>query len=43
MSAAQLAELAAPGRGDRLYRGLVWMVKMDLVRIARPATPSQKS
>lgn len=43
MSAVQLAELAAPGRSERLYRGLVWMAKMDLVRIARPATPSQKS
>jgi len=43
MSAAQLAELAATGRSERLYRGLVWMAKMDLVRIARPATPSQKS
>jgi starch synthase len=38
MTAGELAEAAAPGRGDRLYRGLVWMAKMDLVRIAPPET-----
>jgi glycosyltransferase involved in cell wall biosynthesis len=32
--AAVLAKLALPDRRDRLYRGLVWMAKMDLVRIA---------
>jgi hypothetical protein len=37
MKAAELAELAASGRSERLYRGLVWMAKMDLVRIAPPA------
>ncbi|MBV9585983.1 MAG: glycosyltransferase [Alphaproteobacteria bacterium] len=47
MSAAQLAELAAPGRSQGLYRGLVWMAKMNLVRITPPravaaeATPSR--
>jgi len=40
MQAAALAELAAPGRSERLYRGLVWMAKMDLVRIA-PAPDSE--
>jgi hypothetical protein len=38
MAAADLAEAVAPGRSDRLYRGLVWMAKMDLVRIAPPET-----
>jgi len=38
MKAAELAELAASGRTDRLYRGLVWLAKMDLVRIAPPQT-----
>jgi hypothetical protein len=37
LKAAELAELVAPGRSERLYRGLVWMAKMDLVRIAPPA------
>jgi glycosyltransferase involved in cell wall biosynthesis len=37
MKAAELAEQAAPGRSERLYRGLVWLAKMDLVRIAPPA------
>ena len=44
MTAADLAEAVAPGRSDRLYRGLVWMAKMDLVHIAPPAggaTPSE--
>jgi starch synthase len=41
MMAAELAEAAAPGRSDRLYRGLVWMAKMDLVRIAPPAEPTR--
>jgi hypothetical protein len=41
MEAAPLAELAAPGRSERLYRGLVWMAKMDLVRIAPPATAAK--
>src|SRR5205823_1266728 len=36
LPAAKLAEPVAPGRRDRLYRGLVWMAKMDLVRIAAP-------
>ena len=27
-----------PGRSERLYRGLVWLAKMDLVRIAPPET-----
>ena len=43
MQAAALAELAAPGRSERLYRGLVWMAKMDLVRIAPPATADPKN
>src|SRR5712671_467032 len=38
MKAAELAELVAPGRSERLYRGLIWMAKMDLVRIAPPQT-----
>jgi hypothetical protein len=38
LPAAELAELVAPGRSERLYRGLVWMAKMDLVRITPPAT-----
>ena len=38
-----LAELAAPERRERLYRGLVWMAKMDLVRIAPPAIVSENS
>jgi hypothetical protein len=42
MQAAALAELAAPGRSDRLYRGFVWMAKMDLVRIAPPAAIAGK-
>jgi hypothetical protein len=41
MMAAELAEAVAPGRSDRLYRGLVWMAKMDLVRIAPPAEPTR--
>jgi hypothetical protein len=42
MQAGALAELAAPGRSERLYRGLVWMAKMDLVRITPPtANPSE--
>jgi len=41
MTAADLAEAVAPGRSDRLYRGLVWMAKMDLVRIAPPAEPTR--
>jgi len=40
MQAGALAELAAPGRSERLYRGLVWMAKMDLVRIAPPGAVS---
>jgi hypothetical protein len=43
MTAGELAEAAAPGRGDRLYRGLVWMAKMDLVRIAPPAAIAKDS
>jgi hypothetical protein len=44
LKAAELVELVAPGRSERLYRGLVWMAKMDLVRIAPPsaATPSTR-
>jgi hypothetical protein len=42
LTAAELAELVAPGRGERLYRGLVWMAKMDLVRIAPPAAARDK-
>jgi alpha-maltose-1-phosphate synthase len=41
MTAAELAEAVAPGRSDRLYRGFVWMAKMDLVRIAPPAEPAR--
>jgi hypothetical protein len=37
MTAAELAEAVAPG-SDRLYRGLLWMAKMDLLRIAPPET-----
>jgi hypothetical protein len=37
LRARELAELVAPGHSERLYRGLVWMAKMDLVRIAPPA------
>jgi len=43
LKAGELAELVAPGRSERLYRGLVWMAKMDLVRIAAPPTSSSKS
>lgn len=43
MSVAQLAELAAPGRSERLYRGLVWMAKMDLVRISPPENTKTKT
>ena len=43
MNAMALAELAAPERRERLYRGLVWMAKMDLVRIAPPAIVSENS
>jgi starch synthase len=43
MEAAELAELAAPGRSERLYRGLVWMAKMDLVRIAPPTEAERGS
>ena len=42
LKAGELAELVAPGRSERLYRGLVWMAKMDLVRIAPPAAPTDK-
>jgi hypothetical protein len=42
LKAGELAELVAPGRSERLYRGLVWMAKMDLVRIAPPAAPNDK-
>jgi hypothetical protein len=42
LKAGELAELVAPGRSDRLYRGLVWMAKMDLVRIA-PAGAQDKA
>jgi starch synthase len=38
MEAASLAQLAAPDRSERLYRGLLWMAKMDLIRIAPPPT-----
>ena len=41
MQAGALAELAAPGRSERLYRGLVWMAKMDLVRITPPAARAE--
>jgi hypothetical protein len=41
MTSADLTEAVAPGRSDRLYRGLVWMAKMDLVRIAPPAEPTR--
>jgi hypothetical protein len=43
MKAAELAELAASGRSERLYRGLVWMAKMDLVRIAPPTATSPET
>jgi hypothetical protein len=43
MKAGELAERVAPGRSERLYRGLVWMAKMDLVRIAPPAAPKDKN
>jgi len=43
MKAAELAELAASGRTDRLYRGLVWLAKMDLVRIAPPTATSPET
>jgi len=43
MQAAVLAERAAPGRSERLYRGLVWMAKMDLVRIAPPTATSPET
>ena len=42
LKAGELAELVAPRRSERLYRGLVWMAKMDLVRIAPPAAPNDK-
>ena len=42
LKAGELAELVAPGRGERLYRGFVWMAKMDLVRIAPPAAAKDK-
>jgi alpha-maltose-1-phosphate synthase len=42
LKAGELAELVAPGRSERLYRGLVWMAKMDLVRIAPPAAAKDK-
>ena len=41
LQAAELVELVAPGRGERLYRGLVWMAKMDLVRIMPPASEAK--
>jgi hypothetical protein len=41
LQVAELVELVAPGRGERLYRGLVWMAKMDLVRIMPPATEAK--
>jgi hypothetical protein len=41
MPAGKLAEAVAPGRSDRLYGGLVWMAKMDLVRIVPPAEPTR--
>jgi len=41
LKAGELAELVAPGRSARLYRGLVWMAKTDLVRIAPPVASSK--
>jgi len=41
LKAGELAELVAPGRSARLYRGLVWMAKRDLVRIAPPVASSK--
>jgi len=43
LKAGALAELVAPGRSALLYRGLVWMAKMDLVRIAPAATESKSN
>jgi hypothetical protein len=42
MKAGELVELVAPGHSERLYRGLVWMAKMDLIRIAPPAAAKDK-
>src|SRR5438105_4033271 len=42
LKAGELAELIAPGHSERLYPGLVWIAKMDLVRIAPPAAPTDK-
>jgi len=41
LKAGELAELVAPGHSARLYRGLVWMAKTDLVRIAPPVASSK--
>jgi hypothetical protein len=43
LKAGELAELVAPGRSERLYRGLVWMAKMDLVHIAPPNVQNEKT
>lgn len=43
MTADAVMKAVAPGNPGQLYRGLVWMAKMDLLRIAPPAAAGMRA